>query len=332
MELLAGLQAGKLRALSKAITLIESSNPTHQLEARTLLKTLYSKHKANNFNGRKTYRIGITGSPGAGKSTFLNSFAEKFALQDPVNNKVAILAIDPSSVVTGGSVLGDKTRMEKLTVLPNVYVRPSPSGSGYLGGLNATCEDAITLCEEAGFQYIFVETVGVGQSEAAVRNVCDTVLMLIPPAAGDNLQGMKRGLLDVVDFVVITKYDGSTKALAQTCYSEYTNALRLLGRRCHVVSAVEGTNMDTLMQDLIDHQNNNFETHIVPQRQKQRVEYFRRVLFNDLANRVMQMSEDKGKMMDGMSLREVEKAVGEGDFAPRCAAHDFVDILFRKNN
>jgi len=303
MHLAKGLKAGHIRTLAKAITLIESKHPTHMKEARELLQHCADTADPN----RRTLRIGITGAPGAGKSTFLDSFGDLIG-------KCAIFCVDPSSVTTGGSILGDKTRMVKLLEKPDVYIRPSPSGAT-LGGITNTAEDTVTLMEAAGFDYILLETVGVGQSESAVRNVCDVVVLLVPPASGDGLQGMKRGLMDVVDFVVVTKFDGETKALASRCHSEFSGALRLLGRTCHKVSAIEGTNMAELWGDVRS-------TQVSPtKRASQRMEHFRRVLHQEMVS-AMSLSQRVA-----VNLPDVEKRILMGTLPPRCAAYDFVKNL-----
>ncbi|MFM6935536.1 MAG: methylmalonyl Co-A mutase-associated GTPase MeaB [Flavobacteriales bacterium] len=203
-------------ALSAAITLIESHRPEDRVEANKLLQLCLSLNK-------RSWRIGITGVPGVGKSTFIESFGN-FVLQH--QSKLAVLAIDPSSNVSGGSILGDKTRMETLSKNDRVFIRPTAAGST-LGGVARHTREAIILCEAAGFEVIFIETVGVGQSETIVHSMVDYFLLLMLAGAGDELQGMKRGIMEMADGMIITKADGENVQKAQWARREYANALHL---------------------------------------------------------------------------------------------------------
>ena len=202
--------------LSQAITLVESSLPSHQSIAAWIIEECLP------FSGNSV-RIGITGVPGVGKSTFIESLGRKVT---GWGRKLAVLAIDPSSKRTGGSIMGDKTRMEILSQDPDAFIRPSPSG-GSLGGVARKTRETIILCEAAGFDTIFVETVGVGQSETAVHSMVDFFLLLMLAGAGDELQGIKRGIMEMADAVVITKADGSNIHRTEIAKSEFTNALHL---------------------------------------------------------------------------------------------------------
>jgi len=202
--------------LSKAITLVESSLPLHQKIAQEIIEQCLP-HSGNSI------RIGITGVPGVGKSTFIESLGKYLTNQ---GNKLAVLAIDPSSERTKGSILGDKTRMEELSVDANAYIRPSPS-AGSLGGVARKTKEIIVLCEAAGFDTIFVETVGVGQSETAVHSMVDFFLLLMLAGAGDELQGIKRGIMEMADAIVINKADGDNLQKAKMAKREYSNALHL---------------------------------------------------------------------------------------------------------
>jgi LAO/AO transport system kinase len=203
--------------LSQAITLIESHKDEHRVLAIKLLNEILP-HTGT------AKRIGVSGSPGVGKSTFIQSFAASLSKE---GNKVAILAIDPTSVKSGGSILGDKTRMGKLTLDDNIYIRPTPSGK-YLGGVAEKTRENILLCEAYGFDYVLVETVGVGQSEISVSNMVDCFLMLAQPGAGDELQGIKRGILEIVDLVVVNKADGDQLNSARLAKVQLDNALHIL--------------------------------------------------------------------------------------------------------
>lgn len=210
------LLAGERRALAKAITLTESTRPDHAAQAQQLLADVLPR-------AGKSVRVGLTGVPGVGKSTFIEALGVWLADQ---GHRVAVLAVDPSSARTGGSIMGDKTRMPQLTVHPNAYIRPSPSG-GTLGGVARRTREAITLCEAAGFDVILVETVGVGQSETQVAAMTDLFVLLTLPNAGDELQGIKRGIMELADVCVVNKADTNLQA-ATRAQTELRTALTLL--------------------------------------------------------------------------------------------------------
>jgi LAO/AO transport system kinase len=211
---------GQRRALARAITLVESTRPQDREQAGELLGSL-----AEATGG--AMRIGLSGTPGVGKSTFIESFGMKLIGQ---GRRVAVLAVDPSSTVAGGAILGDKTRMERLVRERDAFIRPSPSG-GELGGVARRTREAILLCEAAGFDTVLVETVGVGQSETAVAQMTDMFLLLLAPAGGDELQGVKRGVMELADVVVINKADGALKDAAARTRADYASALRLFRAR-----------------------------------------------------------------------------------------------------
>lgn len=212
-----GIRSGDKRLLGKAITLVESKKPEHREKAELLLKTIMP------FTG-KSLRIGITGVPGAGKSTFIESFGQ-LAIKN--NHRVAVLAIDPSSTRNKGSILGDKTRMEDLAKEANAFIRPSPS-SGFLGGVaNATFETML-ICEAAGYDYILIETVGVGQSEVLVADISDVFLFLKIIGGGDELQGIKRGIMEMVDLIFINKVNSENLQKAKNTKLELNRALQFL--------------------------------------------------------------------------------------------------------
>lgn len=216
-ELVDGILAGDRSVLARSITLIESNAEHHFRHAQELLQKLLP-HSGNSI------RIGITGVPGAGKSTFIEAFGQFLC---ELGLKVAVLAIDPSSSISGGSILGDKTRMEQLARNPRAYIRPSPS-SGKLGGVHRKTRETMLLCETAGFDIILVETVGVGQSEVIVRDMVDFFMLLVLTGAGDELQGMKKGIMELADAIIVNKADGANEKLALKTKSEYNRILHFL--------------------------------------------------------------------------------------------------------
>jgi LAO/AO transport system kinase len=211
-----GILNGDITLLSQAVTLVESSKPEHQEIAQEIIV------KCLPFSGNSV-RIGITGVPGVGKSTFIEAMGKQITSK---GKKLAVLAIDPSSERTKGSILGDKTRMEDLSIDPNAYIRPSPS-AGSLGGVARKTRETIILCEAAGFNHIFIETVGVGQSETAVHSMVDFFLLLMLAGAGDELQGIKRGIMEMADAITINKADGNNIEKAGLARIQYQNALHL---------------------------------------------------------------------------------------------------------
>jgi LAO/AO transport system kinase len=211
------IRGGDRRAIAKAITLLESTRPDQAAAGQALLEALVP------YTGQAT-RVGITGPPGVGKSSFIETLGMQLLGRD---ERVAVLAVDPSSPVTGGSILGDKTRMERLAQEERAFIRPSPSG-GLSGGVAHRTREAMLVCEAAGFSAVLVETVGIGQSEVAVASMVDFFLVLLQPGAGDDLQGIKKGLVELADGLVVNKADGETKAAAERTLAEYGQALGLL--------------------------------------------------------------------------------------------------------
>ncbi len=211
---------GDRRALARAITLVESARADHRQRATELLEAL-------KCSDRQALRIGLSGTPGVGKSTFIEAFGMMLTSS---GLRVAVLAVDPSSARSGGSILGDKTRMERLSRDPNAFIRPSPSQT-HLGGVARRTREAVALCEAAGFDVVLIETVGVGQSETVVAEMSDLFILLLAPAGGDELQGVKRGIMEIADLILINKADGDLRAAATRTCSDYAGALRLLRKR-----------------------------------------------------------------------------------------------------
>ena len=218
-ELAKGIVAGERRALARGITLVESSREDHRAQATALLAALPKD--------REAMRIGLSGTPGVGKSTFIESLGMMLVGR---GLRVAVLAIDPSSSRSGGSILGDKTRMDLLSREKAAFIRPSPSQT-HLGGVARRTREAVSLCEAAGFDVVLIETVGVGQSETVVAEMSDLFLLLLAPAGGDELQGVKRGIMEMADIIVVNKADGDLKAAASRTCADYSGALRLLRKR-----------------------------------------------------------------------------------------------------
>ena len=214
-ELAARIAGGERRALARGITLVESARADHRDQAALLLKALP--------HDRQALRIGLSGTPGVGKSTFIESFGMMLI---GLGLRVAVLAVDPSSARSGGSILGDKTRMDRLSRVPSAFIRPSPSQT-HLGGVARRTREVVTLCEGAGFDVILIETVGVGQSETMVAQLSDLFVLLLAPAGGDELQGVKRGIMEMADLILINKADGDLRATATRTCADYAGALRL---------------------------------------------------------------------------------------------------------
>ncbi len=244
-----GILAGNRTVLARAITLVESQKSEHGKKAQELLLKLLP-------SAGKALRVGITGVPGVGKSTTIEALGLYLT---SIGKKVAVLAVDPSSSVTGGSILGDKTRMQNLSVEPNAFIRPSPT-SGTLGGVTKKTRETMALCEAAGFDVILIETVGVGQSETAVAEMVDFFLCLMLPGAGDELQGIKKGILEIADMIAVNKADGENEMRAKQAASEYRAALHILTPQSKnwsppviTISGLTGQGLDHLWENIEAH-------------------------------------------------------------------------------
>lgn len=233
---------GDRRALARGITLVESQRADHRAEAEALISDLVGRSNS-------ALRVGLSGTPGVGKSTFVEALGCQLTSQ---GKKVAVLAVDPTSARTGGSILGDKTRMERLARDPNAFIRPSPAGRE-LGGVARRTREAAILCGAAGFDIVLIETVGVGQSEVTVAGMTDVFVLLIAPAGGDELQGVKRGIMEIADLILVNKADGGLEAAATRTCADYAGALRLMRKRdgdapdfpkAMLVSALTGRGLD----------------------------------------------------------------------------------------
>lgn len=262
-----GVLARERAMLSRAITLTESSLPAHQEQAQEVLQRLLPRTG-------KAMRVGISGVPGVGKSTFIEALGLRLIEQ---GHRVAVLAIDPSSQRSGGSILGDKTRMEKLSLRDEAFIRPSPTG-GHLGGVTRMTRESMLLCEAAGFDVILVETVGVGQSETVVADMVDCYLVLMLPGAGDELQGIKKGVLELADIIAVNKADGTTLSDARLARAAYQRALSILQPSTSwkplalTCSSVSGDGLDELWQQVRHHRRQMIDTgELVERREQQRI-------------------------------------------------------------
>ncbi len=314
---LAKVLTGNRRALAKAITLVESQLESHIEKAQELLAALLP-------HAGKSMRVGISGTPGVGKSTFIEAFGECLTAQ---GKKVAVLAVDPSSPVAGGSILGDKTRMENLSRNPNAFIRPSPA-SGHLGGVAQKTRESILLCEAAGFDVILVETVGVGQSEFDVAAMVDFFLVLVQPNGGDELQGIKKGILELAHALVINKADGEGKLMAQQAKRYYKNAIDLVAQtgfwkpQVMTCSARENIHIDTVWAMIEDYQNQAKKRKVFDVKRAQQNKDWMNTLFMNLIEQ---------KMWGDKSHREhrakLEHDVIEGQITPLVAAKKLAELF-----
>ncbi len=314
------IRAGERRALGRAVTLVESTRADHRAAARELLERLGTP-------GSVARRIGLSGTPGVGKSTFIEALGMTLA---EAGHRVAVLAVDPSSARSGGSILGDKTRMERLSRQPGVYVRPSPA-SGELGGVTRRTRETIRLVEAAGFDTVLVETVGVGQSETMVAEMTDIFLLLLAPGGGDELQGVKRGIMEIADLVVVNKADGELVAVAEATRAEYASALRLLRRRsgdpegypcAMTVSAKTGKGLDALWQAVERLWRwREAEGVIARRRGEQAVSAMRRALERSALEAV------RAHPAVAPRLDALTRAVAAGEAEPEAAAEELVGLF-----
>jgi LAO/AO transport system kinase len=316
-ELLEGVLACKPRALAKTITLIESARPDHRARAEAVLEALLPR------TGR-SIRVGISGSPGSGKSTFIEALGMHVIGQ---GRRVAVLAVDPSSSISGGSILGDKTRMERLSQEPRAFIRPSPS-RGSLGGVAEKTREAMLVCEAAGFDVILVETVGVGQSETTAAGMVDALVLLQLPNAGDDLQAIKRGIVELADIVVINKADIDPKAAAQVKH-QFAAALALLRGvstlwRPSVLtaSAISGAGIEAFWAEVERHQKIMTESgELELKRQRQAVDWMWTLIDSGLRGRFQQHPRVKH------DLDTICRAVSAGNITPAAAAGRLLGYL-----
>jgi LAO/AO transport system kinase len=317
-DLAAGIRSGDRALLARAITLIESKRADHQADAHRLVQSLIGL-------AGKAVRVGITGSPGVGKSTTIETLGTFLTGK---GHRVAVLAVDPSSTRTGGSILGDKTRMGRLANDPNAFIRPSPA-SGTLGGVAAKTRETMLLCEAAGYDVVLVETVGIGQSETAVADMTDFFLVLMLPGAGDELQGLKKGVIEIADMIAVNKADGDNVARAKAAAAEYRAALHILQAPAATwtppvvtYSALTGEGIASLWDAVLDHRAKlTGSGEFTAKRSAQQVRWLRDMLQERLFARLRGEAKVKSR------VSKIEAAVAAGRLSPMVAVEEIAQIL-----
>lgn len=311
------LRDGDRRALARAITLIESTRIDHRRDARTLLEDVSSE-------AGRSIRLGVSGVPGVGKSSFIETIGKHLIAQ---GHELAVLTVDPSSVLSGGSILGDKTRMEQLSRNNKAFIRPSPSG-GTLGGVTRRTRESIVLCEAAGFDVVIVETVGVGQSEIAVAGMTDMFVLLLLPGGGDELQGIKRGIVELADLILVNKADGEQTNNTKRAVAEYTNALRLLRPRSEhwqvpvaSCSALTGAGIAEAWE-YVDRYHKTMSTtgELADRRANQATAW----LWSEVSEKLLERFKNDPAIHERIAT--LEKAVATGDRNPMSAAEELLAL------
>ncbi|PKC12550.1 methylmalonic acidemia type A protein [Rhizophagus irregularis] len=333
LELYEGIKMKDRYCLAKAITLVESIRKDHKTQAQQLLSLILdTRHERAKETGDSisTFRIGLSGPPGVGKSTFIERFGMYVLSQ---GHRVAVLAVDPSSLKTGGSIMGDKTRMPELSQQDNAYIRPSAS-HGTLGGVARNTNEALILCEAAGYDVCLVETVGVGQSETMVAEMVDMFVLMVPPAGGDEIQGLKKGIVEISDLIVVNKSDGVFASAAREAVTEYTSALKYLHPsspfwqpRVIKVSAKTNSGLDESWKFMQDYYNiMKSSNELYKRRGKQRKLWMWRQITSELLDRLNSDKEIRN-LVD-----ELEQKVFHGEITSGIAADYVVDNFTHKYN
>jgi LAO/AO transport system kinase len=315
--------AGDRRALARAITLIESSRPEDRQAARLLLEIIVP------YSG-KSFRLGISGVPGVGKSTFIESLGNHLIDN---GHKVAVLAVDPSSAVSGGSILGDKTRMERLSQRTEAFIRPSPAGET-LGGVARRTRETMLIAEAAGFDTVLVETVGVGQSETTVSQMTDMFLLLLLPAGGDELQGIKRGIVELADMILVNKADGDLALSAEISVADYRKALMFMHPRSsgwevpvEACSALSGEQTAQIWETIEKFRTTRAADGLI---EANRARQARNWMWNEIRNGLVERLRAKPEV--AARVAELELAVTENRLSPTSAADELMDIFAGKQN
>jgi LAO/AO transport system kinase len=327
-----GIRLGKRDALAKAITLIESSNPTHQNQAAILLQNLTENNPILSSQ-KPTLRVGIAGPPGAGKSTFIEKLGLRFLNSDP-SNRIAVIPVDPSSHISGGSILGDKTRMEELSKTLRAYIRASPT-RGVLGGIAEHTSDVITLCEYTSFNIVIVESVGLGQSEVDIDGAVDILILVVPPTAGDSLQASKKGIMEAADLILINKADGELLPSAKHTKADYAGALQFIRLKHNdwipkalLMSAYTGYNLDKVQEEILKyHSIMSSNGYLYEKRSKQAK------LWAENQFKRMILSRIENSQYFQKNLDQINQLVIQGKLTPRAAASissELVDINVRE--
>ncbi|HET9175333.1 MAG TPA: methylmalonyl Co-A mutase-associated GTPase MeaB [Pseudolabrys sp.] len=317
-DLVQGIRAGERATLARAITLIESKRADHRRTAHHLVQELLPRTG-------EAVRLGITGAPGVGKSTTIDVLGTYLTGK---GHKVAVLAVDPSSTRTGGSILGDKTRMARLSSDPNAFVRPSPS-SGTLGGVAAKTRETMLVCEAAGYDVVMVETVGIGQSETAVADMTDCFLVLMLPGAGDELQGLKKGIVELADMIAVNKADGDNVERARLAAAEYRAALNILAPHSATwsppvvtYSALAQHGIAELWAQVLSHKAKMTESgELATRRRDQQVKWMRTMLEERLTARLRSDAAVRAR------LRQAEAQVAAGKLAPMLAVEEIAQLV-----
>jgi len=325
-----GLCSGDRGSLARAITLVETSNKEKAVMARNLMN-LVTRHCRDRCKqeGKDTlaFRVGLSGPPGAGKSTFIESLGARLTSS---GHQLAVLAVDPSSATTGGSLLGDKTRMHELSRNKAAYIRPSPA-RGHLGGVARNTNEAVVLCEAAGYNIVLVETVGVGQSEFLVSDMVDMFCLILPPAGGDELQGLKRGIVEQSDLIIVNKADGALLPAARRTAYEYTSALKFMRPRSKIwrpkvklCSSLTGDGLDVVW-DHMDKFRSTVEGEIVERRAEQR----RRWMWSYVTERLVWMVRNNEKV--GREVGRLEGEVRGDQVDPGAAADRIINTFLQQS-